>query len=97
MKIEIEWECSYKARLVIDGRELTVEMKPGQTSLLGVKGKDLDNTLGGIIASELFSKIGDFMQAEAVLFEEAVWDPVPETTWRRMPNALADAVSARAT
>lgn len=97
MKITIEWECSYKAKLVIDGRELSVDMKPGVTSLGGVKGRDLDDTLGGIIASELYSKIGDFMQAEAAMFEETAWDPIPETTWRRMPDAVASAVYDRAT
>lgn len=96
MKIEIEWDCSYKAKLVIDGRELTVKLAPGVTSLDGVKGKDIDNTLGGIIASELYSKIGDFMQAEAIMDEETAWDPGPESTWRHMSNAVATAVHDRA-
>lgn len=97
MKIEIEWNCSYEASLRIDGRELKVKMSPGEIRLDGVKGKDTDSTLGGIIAGELFGKIGDFMQAEATLFEETAWDPVPETTWRRMPDSVADAVYSRAT
>lgn len=96
MKITIEWECSYEAKLVIDGRELKVQMRPGVTSLLGAEGKT-DNTLGGIIASELFSKIGDFMQAEAIASEELAWDPDPKNTWKRLPNAVADAVYDRAT
>lgn len=97
MKIEIEWNCSYEATMRIDGRELKVKMRPGVTSLEGVKGKDTDSTLGGIVASELYSKIADFMQAEAILFEETAWDPVPAVTWRRMPEAVADAVYDRAT
>lgn len=95
MKIEIEWNCSYEARLVIDGRELKVIMKPGVTSLEGVKGKDTDSTLGGIIAGELFGKIGDFMQADAIMSEETAWDPDPKNTWKRLPEDVADAVYNR--
>lgn len=97
MKIEIEWNCSYEAKLVIDGRELKVSMRPGVTSLEGAKGKVLENTVGGIIASELFGKIADFMQAEAVMHEATAWDPIPESTWRNLPNSVADAVYRRAT
>lgn len=97
MKIEIEWNCSYEATLRIDGRELKVLMRPGETRLEGVKGKDCENTLGGIIARELFGKIGDFMQAESLMFEETAWDPEPKTTWRRMSDEVAESVYDRAT
>lgn len=97
MKIEIEWSCSHEAKLVIDGRELKVVMRPGITSLEGVKGRDCDSTIGGMIASELYSKIGDFMQGEAIAYEMTAADPSPEFTWKRLKNAVAEPVYDRIT
>jgi hypothetical protein len=95
MKIQIEWDCSYKASLTIDGREMTVDLKPGQTTLNGITGDDLSNTIGGIIASNLYSTIGDAMQAEAGASQAMAFDPGPETsTWARLPDDVADQMEA---
>ena len=93
MKIEIEWHISHEARLVIDGRELKVVMRPGVTSL--GTGHDTDSTIGGIIASELREKIGDFMQGEAIAYEETAVEPGPSFTWTRLSEALANRVYDR--
>jgi hypothetical protein len=95
MKIEIEWNCSYEATLRIEGRELKVEMRPGITSLVGLKKGESENTLGGMIASALYSKIGDAMQAEAIVYEETAEDPSPKLAWKRLPDAVADKVYDR--
>lgn len=73
---------------------MKVKMTPGCTKLEGMKDDQTTNTLGGIIASELYGKIGDFMQAEAILCEEVVSDH--DLTWKRMKNSLADRVADRA-
>lgn len=93
MKIEIEWTSSYSATLKIDGKKLSVDLKPGITELNGLTGKETDNTLGGMIALSLYTVIGDAMQAEAIACEETAADPSPNFTWKHLPNSVADAVS----
>ena len=87
MKIEFEFDCSYRAKLVIDGRELGIELTPGMGSLKGVKSPETSNTLGGMIASELLTKSRDIMQAWAAAQEEAPG----AGTWDVLPDRAADA------
>lgn len=94
-KIEIEWECSYEATLRINGREMKVEMRPGITSLEGIKEPQISNTLGGQIASALFGKIGDIMQAHAIAEEDLSPGGDQDVMWKRMSNHLAGAVEHR--
>lgn len=86
MKIEIEWNCSYEATIRINGREMRVEMRPGITQLTGINSPETEETLGGLIAGELYGKIGDFMQAEAKITDAI--DPAGErdVTWERLDD-----------
>ena len=87
MKIEIEFDNSYSALLRIDGRELRVESKPGEVSLEGIKSPETENTLGGIVASELFSKIARIQQACAAAYE---CEPDAQT-WTNLSEEAAEA------
>lgn len=95
MKIEIDWDCSYKATLKIDGREMTVDLKPGITSLNGIKAPETNETLGGLIAQQLYGKIGDFMQAEANITD--IIDPAGErkVTWEKLPDEAIEEFEKR--
>tara|TARA_A100001015_G_scaffold315868_1_gene428736 strand:+ start:181 stop:507 length:327 start_codon:yes stop_codon:yes gene_type:complete len=63
MKITFEFESSYKGKLVIDGKEFEIIKRPGEAELKAPEGENLDETLGGIIANELFGKFSDVMRA----------------------------------
>lgn len=65
MKIEFEFNSSYKGKLTIDGKEMEIAMYPGLTRLTGLTDEERENTLGGIVAMELYSKLADSMQAWA--------------------------------
>lgn len=95
MKIEIEWKCSYEATIRMSGRELTVEMRPGVTSLKGIKEPETSSTLGGLIAIELYGKIGDIMQAHAIAEEDLSPDGSRDVMWMWMSKHLAAAVEDR--
>lgn len=89
MKIEIEFTNSYHATLTIDGRTMTVESEPGMTQLKGIGEPETENTLGGIVASELYNKIADFQQAWAAAEEEQ-----PECgTWDELTAEAAEAAT----
>ena len=90
MKIEIEWTCSYEATMRIQGRECKISLHPGITTLESPKGKDADNTFGGLIARELYGKIANFMQAECLLDEAINPDGAKDVIWKRVSNDLAD-------
>ncbi len=91
MKIEIEFENSYEAVLRVDGREMRVISKPGESRLDGIKGADLDQTLGGIIVGRLWTKISDFQQAWAAVGE---FDPEADT-WTVISEEAAEAAENR--
>lgn len=95
MKIEIEWNCSYKATIRIAGRELEVQLKPGVTSIHGLKDGEPENTLGGMIATELYGKIADAMQAECIATDAITPDDAQDVTWMRMDDHTADQVYSR--
>jgi hypothetical protein len=95
MKIEIEWNCSHEATIRISGRVLAVSMRPGVTSLKGVKEPETSLTLGGLIARELYGKVGDIMQAHAIAEEDMSPDGSRDVTWMRMSDHLAAAVESR--
>jgi hypothetical protein len=95
MKIEIEWDCSYSASVKIDGKEMRVKLSPGMVKLEGIKGKMLENTLGGIVAQKLMSIVGDAMQAECIACEGHYLDDESNRTWTKMNNTLAKAVESR--
>jgi hypothetical protein len=91
MKIEIEFENSYEAVLRIDGHEMRVISKPGQSKLEGIKGDDLELTLGGIVAGRLWTKIPDIQQAWCEVSE---FDPEAET-WTVLSEEAAEAAENR--
>lgn len=82
MKISIEFDSSYEANLTIDGRIMRIISKPGMVKLMDLEGRDLEDTLGGIVATELFAKIADIQQAWAAADEEQLnvksWDYLTE-------------------
>ncbi len=63
MEIKFEFNSSYKGKLIIDGKEFEIIKRPGEAELKAPEGESLDETLGGIIANELFSKFSDVMSA----------------------------------
>lgn len=89
MKIEIEITDNEKATLTIDGRNMTVEKSNGGcvTSLEGIEGQDMDNTLAGIIAGQIYSKIGDIMQANENAEHAGV-----TSTWEIVSESTAEAI-----
>ena len=89
MKIEIEWNCSHEAVMRIQGCECKISLKPGITSLESPKGKDAENTFGGLIARQLYGKIADIMQAECILDDAINPDGAKDVTWKRVKNDLA--------
>lgn len=90
MKIEIKWTSSVSASLKIQGRKMRVEMYPakGLTRLEGIDDPELSETLGGILAQNLFSMIGNAMQAWAAALEdrpgetEVTWEPLSDKAIR---------------
>ena len=91
MKIEFEFDCSYKGKLTIDGVVMSVDMKPGETCLNGITQTQMENTLGGIIAQSLFGNLADVMQAWAIAAEECD----AADTWCALPHEVACDVSNR--
>lgn len=59
----------------IGDRKLHLDMSErGVTRLIGSKGDELDNTIGGILADALFSKFGDISRALSEIHPETpVW------------------------
>lgn len=91
MKIVIEFDNSYSAKLTIDGKQLTVESKPGLTTLVGCSGDECDATLGGIVASELYSLVAKIQQAWAAADEVQ-----PNAgTWDRLQDVAIDEANER--
>lgn len=91
MKIEIEFEGTLEAKLTIDGKEMSVKSRPGCTQLEGIKSPETEQTLGGMVASEIFGKIRDIQQAWAEVMEVE-----PEAgTWDMITDAAADAAYRR--
>lgn len=89
MKIEIEFENSYEARLTIDGKQLTIDSVPGMTKLKGSEGQEY--TLGGQIANTLFGTIAKIQQAWADVEDE---DP-GKNTWDAINQEAIEAVNDR--
>ena len=58
-----------KGKLSIDNREMLIDMKPGETKLLGLTQEEMEQTLGGIVAESLFGILSDVMQAWAIASE----------------------------
>lgn len=79
----------------MEGREFKLSLSPGRMSLDGFKQEEDCCTLGGLILSELFPKIGRAMQAEAIAYERVNPEPSPAFAWEPLPDDVAEAVSDR--
>lgn len=91
MKIEIEFDSSYSAKLTIDGREMSVESKPGLTCLEGIKSPETENTFGGIVACQLYSKVAEIQQAWAAASEI----DVDSNTWDELSDEAVEAAEEK--
>jgi hypothetical protein len=87
MKIEIDFEDTEEVKLVIGDRELKIRRDCGVTTLEGVSVGLQEDSLGGIIAGALFSKIGDIAGALEDLEIRYIDDP-----WKKLPNDIAEIV-----
>lgn len=87
MKIEIEWNCSTKAKLVVDGKEMKVEAKPGITTLRMADGSAVpEATFGGFIGEKLYGLIKELMQAECIVDDYLSGDPLEGRAWEELPD-----------
>ena len=91
LDIRIQIDRSEVATLTINGRELKVSQAegPGITQLLGVRSPETENCFGGILASELFSKVGGMMDAAEDCEFFPVWDgcdndDMLDEIWRKL-------------
>lgn len=76
MKIEIEWDSSYQARMVIDGKEMVIELRPGITRIVGLSDEEYYARIGGRVANAIYGIVADCMQAQAAAIEE--YDPLED-------------------
>ncbi len=87
MKITIEFDDSYSAKLTIDGREMQVETTAASTKLLGLPASKLETTLGGIVATQIFGRVRDIQQAWATACEETAQ---ADCTWVALDEQTCD-------
>jgi hypothetical protein len=88
--IEIEFDCSYSASLVIDGKPMRVEMRGALTWVEGLSDSEF-KTIGGCVAERLYGAIADIMQAEAAAMEQN-----ESGTWEATTDEALDAYDAAA-
>lgn len=63
MKITIDTDCSYEAKVTIDGRELVFGLQAGAWRYKSGLNKDEhENTIGGMIAMKLMDILPDLLQ-----------------------------------
>jgi hypothetical protein len=95
MKITIETESSYEAKVTIDDREMVFGLKNGGWSYRsGLKGKEEETTIGGMVAMKLMDILPDLLQG---------WMPEcdnPKTgerwkLWEKLDEESADQVYER--
>jgi hypothetical protein len=86
MRIGITINSSHEAKLWIDGREMTVLKTAYGTTMKGVKSPETEETMGGMVASDLYSKIADIAQAIEVAQE---CDPDAQT-WDKLTADAAE-------
>jgi len=94
MEIKFEFENSYEGKLTVAGQEMQVVIRPGLTRLNGLpEGDERGNQVcfGGIVALELYSKLADVMQAEAIAAEEMGGFDI----WEELPEEICDAIDRR--
>lgn len=96
MKIEIDTKPENaqpepyegRMRMTIDGREFVIQRKGCVVTMTPPTGPD---SLGAIVASELFSRIDDIRKAEKTLNDVNVfntWEPIPESLAEEIEDCL---------
>ena len=91
MKITIDIPgAGQPATMNIDGRELTVAIESHGATLLGVKEPETETTVGGIVASQLFSTVNDISRAIDMAAHFDV-----EGSWTKMSRGVAEDISDR--
>ena len=92
MKITIEWDSSTEAKIVVDGREMKVSCRPGETRLTMADGTKVpDMTFGGFIGEKLYSTIADLMQAKCVVSDYVGFDD-GRGTWEEYPEECEEEI-----
>ncbi len=88
MKIEIEVNATGNPTLTIDGKEMIIDLSDGTgCTLCGIKSPETENTPGGIVAAEIYSKIYDIRKAlckVTTLYAEG------GDTWGEMSESAAE-------
>lgn len=91
MKIEIEFHSSTNASLVIDGKKLTVDRKPGHVECNGFP-ENCHNSFADMVATELMSLISGIMQAEAAAADvDSPGDPLDH--WKPLSDEACEAAA----
>ena len=91
MEIKIEFDNTYKAKVTIDGREMTYGFKDGGFSYFeGMKPGEEENTIGGIVASKLGMPLMEIMQGH--IPDEESPDGDCWETWEELTESAADEV-----
>lgn len=91
MKIEIEFNSTYKAKVTIDGREMTYGYKGGGFSYFkGMNPGEEENTIGGIVASKLSMPLMDILQGH--MPDEESPDGDCWETWEELSESAASEV-----
>lgn len=94
MKIEIEFDSSHEATIVIDGRKMRYGFEDGMWNFLeGIDPDEHDTTIGGMVAGKLVFPLIDILQAW--LPEEESPDGDCWEAWEKLTDSAADAIYER--
>ena len=98
MKITVEFSGTMEASCEIDGKAFVVEMARMQGFLgyrvKGLTDDELENTLGGMLASEMVGPVSELMQATAAAMEEGAMLE-GEDAWAPVESAALEAFAER--
>lgn len=95
MKITIETDCSYEAKVTIDGRRLVFGYKDGGwTYKSGLKKDEMETTIGGMIAYKLFDVLPDILQGWMPEYDNPATNSCWEL-WDRLDEECAAYVASK--
>jgi hypothetical protein len=94
MKIEIEFNSSYEAKITCDGKEMTYGLiRGGVWQLRGITNDESENTVGGMVVGKLTENMINILQA---------WLPNEESpdgdcweTWEKLTDSAAEEIYER--
>lgn len=91
MKIEIEFDSSYEATIILEGRKMRYGYENGMWKFLeGIQPHEHDTTIGGMIAGKLALTLIDILQAW--LPEEESPDGDCWEAWEPLSDSVADQI-----